>query len=103
MPARIIDELSPITFIRDAMVSLMGICFARETDTRLSGGEQEVNESNEPCVVSLLSVGAACRVTMDENREPKCLILSRAALVDAAAPLMAASGGISVTDMLIRF
>jgi len=58
----------------------------------------------EPCVVNLLIVGAACRVTIDENREPKFLILSIVALLfDVVAPFIVAREGMSVAEKLIRF
>ena len=56
-----------------------------------------------PCDVSLFNVGAACRVTIDENREPKFLILSSVGLLFGDVSLLIASSeGISVTEMLIR-
>ena len=59
--------------------------------------------SRRPCVVSLFKVGAACRVTNDENFEPKFLILSIVArLFGAITPLIAERGGVSVAVKLIR-
>jgi len=61
------------------------------------------NNSRKPCVVILFKVGAACRVTIDENLEPKSLILSIVArLFDAATPLITERGGVSVAVKLIR-
>jgi len=57
----------------------------------------------KPCVVNLLIVGAACRVTIDENREPKFLILSNVALLfDVIPAFIVERGGISVAEKLIR-
>jgi hypothetical protein len=59
---------------------------------------------NKPCVVNLLNVGAACRVTIDENREPKSFILSSVALLlDVLAPFIVEREGTSVAVKLIRF